>query len=202
MKVYKITVENTHIFYGYTIENDTENKDDILSLYRKNKVAKLKDAHDKKLSILAEMLLLYGMDELNIKHNYPLEFTLNEQGKPCVMEKDNLFFNLSHSGDMAVCAISDKPVGVDVEKITRDCSSAVDRYFTCSERRISEDKGTSYIWTRKEAVAKADGRGIGMGINKIDTSGDLVTADGVLYKVFTNSVDDYYISCACKLVSP
>ncbi len=202
MKVYEITVGNIHIFYGYITENDTDNRDDILSLYRQKKVANIRNIKNKRLSILAEMLLLYGMDKLNIKCNYPLEFTNNEFGKPYITGMENFYFNLSHSGDMAVCAISDTPVGVDVEKITRDCGVAIDRYFLPSEIEISKGRGTSYIWTRKEAVAKANGRGIGVGIDKIDTSGDIITLDGEEYRLFTNRVARYYISCACRLVSP
>ncbi len=202
MKVYEITVENTHIFYGYITENDTENSENQLSFYRRNKVANLKNTNNKRLSVLAEMLLLYGMGKLCIEHKIPLEFALNEHGKPCVAGLDSFYFNLSHSGDMAVCAISNKPVGVDVEKITRDCSKAVERYYTEGEKCISRDKSTSYIWTRKEAVAKADGRGISVGIDKADTSGEVVKVNGEEYKIFTYSVGEYYISFACRLVSP
>ena len=202
MKVYEITVENTHIFYGYITENDTENSENQLSLYRRKKVANLKNTNNKRLSVLAEMLLLYGMDKLCVEHKIPLEFVLDEHGKPCVAGLDNFFFNLSHSGDMTVCAISDKPVGVDIEKKSRDCIKAVERYYTDGEKCISRDKGTSYIWTRKEAVAKANGRGIGMGLNKADTSTDFVKIQEEEYEVFTVSVGEYYISCAWKLVSP
>ena len=202
MKVYELTLENTHIFYGYATENDTENRYNDLSQYRKSKVAKLKNINNKELSVLSEMLLLYGMDMLNIEHRKPLEIALNEYGKPYVNGMDDFYFNLSHSGDMAVCAISDVPVGVDVEKISRDCSSIIDRYYTDFEKEISKDKGTSYIWTRKEAVAKANGRGIGVGIDKIDTSGDYVVIDDEKYLIFTKSVDDYYISFSYKSVSP
>lgn len=202
MKVYEITVENTYIFYGYITENDIENGENNLSLYRKNKIADLKNINDKKLSALAELLLLYGMNKLGIKYSIPLEFGLNEQGKPFIKGMDGFFFNLSHSGDMAVCAISHNPVGVDVEKTTRDCTGIADRYFTDDEKEIGREKGGSYIWTRKEAVAKADGRGIGAGIARVDTSGDLVRVEDEEYRVFTNSVDGYYISLACRLVSP
>lgn len=198
MKVYEITVENTHIFYGYITENDIDIRDNKLSQYRKNKVANLKNVNGKKLSLLAEALLLYGMDTLGAKYDVPLEFAFNKHGKPFVKGRDDLFFNLSHSGDMAVCAISDNTVGVDVEKITRNCDSAVEKYYTVREKDLSADKGSSYIWTRKEAVAKANGRGIGIGIGKIDTSGDCVNIEDEEYKIFTCSVDGYYISVAYR----
>ena len=198
MKVYEITVENTHIFYGYITENDIDIRDNRLSQYRKNKVKNLKDVNSQKLSLLAETLLLYGMDSLGVKYDIPLEFAFNNHGKAFVKGRDDLFFNLSHSGDMAVCAISDNTVGVDVEKITRNCDSAVEKYYTVREKDLSADKGSSYIWTRKEAVAKANGRGIGIGIGKVDTSGDCVNIEDEEYKIFTCSVDGYYISVAYR----
>lgn len=36
-------------------------------------------------------------------------------GRPCLPERPGLFFSLTHSGDIAVCALGGTPVGVDVE---------------------------------------------------------------------------------------
>ena len=40
-------------------------------------------------------------------------------GKPVLKDCTNLFFNISHSGDYAVCAVSKQPVGIDIERIRR-----------------------------------------------------------------------------------
>ena len=42
------------------------------------------------------------------------------------------------------------------------------------------------------------GTGIGIGIDRIDTSDDTVILDGEEYRVFTNRVESYYISLACR----
>ena len=47
-------------------------------------------------------------------------------------------FNISHSGDLVVCAVDDKPVGIDVEQI-RPMDMKVAKY-------ICKDKELIYIW--------------------------------------------------------
>lgn len=198
MKVFEITMDNAYIFYAYISDIDLEKDSMSVSQYRLNKIQRLRQDDDKKRSLLSELLLLYGLNKLEIPHTTPLEFNENDHGKPYIKDISNWQFNISHGGDMAVCAISENAVGVDIEDIARESRGISEKYFTDAEKELSEKYGMSYIWTRKEAVAKANGTGIGIGIERIDTSNDTVILDGEEYRVFTNRVGKYYISLACR----
>ncbi len=41
----------------------------------------------------------------------------NHYGKPYLNGYPNYYFNISHSGEFVVCAISNNPVGIDIEQI-------------------------------------------------------------------------------------
>ena len=47
------------------------------------------------------------------------ELTLWERGKPYFSHLPRRQFNLSHSGTLALCALSDRPVGVDIQVVRR-----------------------------------------------------------------------------------
>lgn len=50
------------------------------------------------------------------------------------------FLSLSHSGDYAVCAVADSPVGVDIQKIVPVRSGMLRHFFSEKERRRFEEK--------------------------------------------------------------
>ncbi len=100
-------------------------------------------------------------------------FQYGEHGKPHVDPKrhaTSLRFNLSHSGDIAVLAVTDTcEVGVDVEYVKKELK-ALDiarRYFSPKESAALEsvsltDQQLAFFqgWTRKEALLKALGVGL------------------------------------------
>lgn len=114
-------------------------------------------------------------------HRQPhqLTFSVNKYGKPSLAHS-KLEFNLSHSNDFALIAITQgRKVGVDVEHIRTDIEmeNIARRHFSRVE--ISElmslppeqrEAGFFNCWTRKEAYIKAQGVGLSLPLDSFDVS--------------------------------
>ena len=87
-------------------------------------------------------------------------------------------FNVSHSGDRFVVAIAlGMEPGVDIERIRarRDLAGLARRSFSPAEQEevaaAPKPMDAFYrVWSRKEAVIKADGRGIAIGLDRFDVN--------------------------------
>ena len=86
-------------------------------------------------------------------------------GKPFFPHRPDLHFNLSHSGDLALCGVGVAPLGVDIEVI-RPRRAGLARYI-CSPEEYAwyEELGGDWeslytIWTLKEARVKCTGEGL------------------------------------------
>jgi 4'-phosphopantetheinyl transferase len=114
---------------------------------------------------------------------HSLSFSINDYGKPRLSEvfsERGLEFNLSHSGDFALVAVTlNRQVGVDVEYIREEDSSEeiAQRFF--SKREVSdflsvpsEARNVAFFncWTRKEAYIKAHGLGLSLPLDSFDVS--------------------------------
>lgn len=107
-------------------------------------------------------------------------FSYGQQGKPAV-EGNDLQFNLSHSGDRAVYAISAKSlVGIDLESIhSLPAADLVNRFFSANEQAIFhslpaeiQQAAFFHAWTQKEAYLKACGTGLSTPLDQIEVSID------------------------------
>lgn len=105
--------------------------------------------------------LISGYDKA---YDYDIKLTANN--KPEYADK-NIHFNLSHTGDYVVCAISENAVGVDIEHTRKNYLKVARRFFTDNECRwIGEDENRFLrIWTLKEAYSKYTGQGIALTIS-------------------------------------
>jgi 4'-phosphopantetheinyl transferase len=110
----------------------------------------------------------------------PTEIRLvaGESGKPALAD-GAIEFNLSHSGGFVVIALSASvPVGIDVEEIrSMPDRDAIARYFHPGEitdlGSLTEPEATLAFfrcWTRKEAVSKALGLGLGLALDSYRVS--------------------------------
>lgn len=88
-------------------------------------------------------------------------------GRPYFPDHPALFISISHAPRLTAVAVSHRPVGVDLEcpARIRDPEGIARRFFTEDERAALPDPLTSdavcRVWTRKEALGKYDGRGLG-----------------------------------------
>jgi 4'-phosphopantetheinyl transferase len=106
--------------------------------------------------------------------------TLNAHGKPEIASaSDALFFNVAHSRETILIALGrEGRVGVDIEYLDRetDALEIARNSFTPNEFRLIEQAGDPAdqrraffrCWTRKEAVMKADGRGLSIPLSAIE----------------------------------
>jgi len=114
-----------------------------------------------------------------------LSFVYGPFGKPELSPPLNgtrVEFNLSHSGDIAVLAVSRGPaVGIDVERVVpvSDLQAIASRFFsTCENTALNEVPADSRefafycCWTRKEAFIKALGDGLAHPLDAFDVSLD------------------------------
>ena len=86
----------------------------------------------------------------------------NENGKPYY--QSGPFFNVSHSGNFVVMAISNKEIGVDIEENVEKNMSSLMRIFNEAEAKlIKEHADFYYLWCAKESLIKC----MGTSINKI-----------------------------------
>jgi 4'-phosphopantetheinyl transferase len=115
-------------------------------------------------------------------------FNYGAQGKPALEGKD-IQFNLSHSVDRAVYAISAKyPVGIDLEHIhPLPAADLVDRFFSSAEKRIFhslpielQQAAFFHAWTQKEAYLKACGTGLSTPLDQIEVSIDPRTPAAII----------------------
>ncbi len=137
---------------------------------RKDKIDKLLFMPDKLLSLTAGILLKNALEHYGLKYD-EIQFSYNKYGKP--FANDNLFFNLSHSGEYSICSVSQGQVGCDIQLVEPIKQQVID--ISCTDAEIEylsqfqgNVKNTEFckLWAKKESYVKY----LGIGIQKkIDT---------------------------------
>lgn len=86
-------------------------------------------------------------------------------GKPCFLENP-LHFSISHTKQHIFCAISDRPIGIDAEELTRQVDPRLAEKILSgaeyAQYAAAADKNRALLtfWVLKEAAAKCTGRGL------------------------------------------
>ena len=135
-----------------------------ISGQRREQALKFKHEQGQRLCVLAYQLLKEGLQkEYGITENPVFEY--NEHGKPSIVGHPEIYFNLSHCKEAVICAISNQPIGVDVESI-REFNDSLINYTMNDEEKVeianSDTPAATFIrlWTMKEATSKLIGTGI------------------------------------------
>ena len=125
-------------------------------------------------------------------------FSFGEHGKPFL--PGGPAFSLSHSGSLAVLAVSGGDVGADAERVAPVREPLLSRVLTEAERRwAAEDpeRRFAFLWTRKEAALKYLGCGIARPLRALSVlPGEVPVLDGGPVRLRTVEYNGYMISAA------
>jgi len=171
---------------------------EFLPAWRKAQMLKYKFLKGQIQNGLAYLLLVRLLcDECGRSHvmkNLP-EFSYNEHEKPFLKNYPTLFFSISHCKTAVAVALSDSPLGIDIEDVTRYKENLAAYVSNDLELKIingNEHPEEPFIrlWTQKEAVFKYDGTGITDNIKNILEDTDC--------QIYTKKLDGKFISIATQ----
>ncbi len=161
---------------------------------------------DRNLSFAAGIALDRALKEYRLREKDVI-IEQNEFHKPYLKDYPEVHFNLSHSGKKAICAISDKEVGCDIEEIKDPVTEVISRCFSKEEQAYIEksiDKREAFyrIWVAKESFLKAIGTGINDDMTRFSTipKGDTILLMQNIDKktwVITEKKTEGYIYAVC-----
>lgn len=198
----------------------------ILSQDELNRARKFAFARDRERYILAKAL------QRNVLSRYhrsissrEWRFWFNPNGKPHIANSSaaGLHFNLSHTeGLIALAVASTQPLGVDVENTqrTNNLVSLADYCFTEAEQSYLFENGINgedrefarrffTLWTLKEAVVKAVGVGLSLGLKSVEFRMDDPISVGPLpqphpqnWFLYQEWLDSHSLALACPTHHP
>ncbi len=142
-----------------------------ISPQRRAEALKFKFERGQRTCVLAYLLLKRGLkEEYGITENPVFEY--GEHGKPSMADHPEIHFNFSHCKEAVACALSNHPIGIDVESVGR-YSESVARYAMNDEelgqimKSERPDIAFTRLWTMKEARLKLTGEGINDDIKNV-----------------------------------
>lgn len=139
----------------------------------RSRIVNTKSIEKAQSSLISKLLLREGFEKylrLDDSSLSNIEFTRYD--RPYFINH-SIDFNISHSHDLVVCAISPgNQVGVDLEKIRPVNIGHFLKEFSGQELmniHNAEDQNTAFFsyWTKKEAILKAEGLGINQSLSEI-----------------------------------
>ncbi|WP_158795401.1 4'-phosphopantetheinyl transferase superfamily protein [Pedobacter sp. L105] len=172
----------------------------ILSADEIDKGNRFVHQHDRESYLVSKYYLRLLLSRFLHLANSAITYSYTSHRKPAL---SGIEFNLSHAGNYVVIAVSQLPVGVDIEFIKKDfkfmdlmemCFSEEESSFILS----NEDQLSSFflLWTRKEAILKATGEGLTDHLHLVPSLATEVHRQGQLFKVQSIEVSDDYIVTA------
>ena len=157
----------------------------LLSREEQERASRFRFAENRHSYVVAHGMLRTILARYTGAPAHALTFSAAEYGKPALQPApalEMLDFNLSHSGDYALLAVSrGGAVGVDIERWNAEIEhlALAEHFFSPAERdalrSLAEAKdatvaGFFAAWSRKEAYLKARGDGITNGLHHFDVS--------------------------------
>ncbi len=197
MEIYAVNINDTVLD-----QTRTELLIKALFPYKENKIERYKQVGDKKRKLFGELLIKYVLSKKVNKKMNKIFLERNEYGKPFYEDNKSIHFNLSHSGDWCVCAFSQFPIGIDIERMEPMEIDWVDHFLHPDEIQkliqLPDYHQLEYfyrLWTMKESFLKATGYGLSQWSLELTESHIVSQTSSFQQFVF----DENYMISICEL---
>jgi 4'-phosphopantetheinyl transferase len=183
----------------------------VIDKEKRERLLKFVFWQDMHRSLFADLLVRkIIMDSFDLE-NENISFKENEFGKPYIESINNFHFNVSHSGDWIVCAIDNKPVGIDIEEISTIDLDISKNFFSEKEHEdllLSNDPFDYFftLWSLKESYIKFIGKGLSHPLDSFSMrfSNERIVIesyDQILEKIYFKQyqIDERYKMATCSI---
>ncbi|PIF30208.1 4'-phosphopantetheinyl transferase [Flavobacterium sp. 9] len=190
----------TQILYSYICERNhnyllTNYLDGFSDDFQK-KILAYRRWQDSQLSLLGRLLLRHGLHQTS-KNFVEEDLSYTLYSKP-FLNNTTTKFNISHSGEIVVCVLSDRnDVGIDIEIIQDINIEGFESQMTNREwdnLSLNEDSKIAFFdyWTQKEAVIKANGKGLSIPLKSFEVTNNYAKIENDDFFVKEIFLDEKY----------
>jgi 4'-phosphopantetheinyl transferase len=150
---------------------------------KKERLKRFYHIKDTLRGLFADLLIRDVIMQKTGLSNEDISFTTNEYGKPFLKDRDDVQFNLSHSGVWVVGVIDHQIVGIDVERVQEIDLDISKNYFSADEHGDLMSKADKFdyfftLWALKESYIKILGKGLSHPLNafsiKFSSPGEII----------------------------
>jgi len=139
----------------------------LVTADKRKRINNFKFYEDAQRTLLGDILARVEICSVTGQKNHQLNFTAGDFGKPHLANNPHINYNISHSGSYIACAVSSRPVGIDVESASNVDIEIANRFFAPDEIEYifspsnkSKHERFYQIWTMKESHTKWEGSGL------------------------------------------
>ncbi len=184
------TVYNTVSIWRIAVSSFVPKLNEFKALLQPQEIEKAmryQQENDQNQRIISKAVLRILLNKYTKISPKAIRFSADQNKKPYFENDsaDQIHFNISHSGNYILIAIASNPIGIDVEKI--DTSFTWQNMSDSSLSKIEADfvensanpsQSFYQLWTRKESLLKATGKGL------VDDLAQIPSLDGIYQDPF------------------
>lgn len=149
---------------------------DFLPFLSENRLERVRAA--KTPAVRGRTIFSYALLRLALAENFGItaapDFTFEQHGKPLLRDYPNVYFSLSHANNAVLSAVSEQPVGADIQDIRVLKTDISHKICTPCEleqvnQAVDRNRELCRLWCMKESVGKFTGKGFSEGFTAIET---------------------------------
>lgn len=179
--------------YGVRADRDLTEEErlaaiEYLTPERKAKALRFRRLKDQEKGILTGLLEAYVIHRILHITEYTIQ--TGSEGKPVIIDHPEFHYNISHAGNLILCGVGDRELGIDVEREDRYSKRVVERFFQpeeiadiqAQEKETEEKAVFAKYWVMKESFMKLSGAGFSVPIQSFfcdRRTGEIRTTEAV-----------------------